>query len=928
MEVAAWAVEDAMEGRSFARYPRGAEARHTYLRLCKAERPSRIALCLLVFLTVVEVPSWCARLGAPWSWLSPEERCFLGAHQLDAAPSRDAHPVAGLFHFSGVAIVPPGFVALLELPLVAVIFWRLFAEDRLHKQFKRLGVSYHRKSIRRVEAIACVLTAVEAMSALVLRWEGPFVFGGWCRLAPFARLVLVCCRPSVVRVLRACVRILRQLVRVGGMLLFAVAIFAWLGTFVLAEAAMRHGESVKEGFGSFRESLVTLLVATTSANFPGFMVPSLLKVPWIGVFFVAFLVIAVVVFTQVTLAVVVNIYRREMAGQLRESFEARVRGLNRAFRLCSREHREDPASLHKTGLESLIHNSSSSSFAQNSLPSPTTSSIALSQMSTSRSVPGFVTDCRRYCDRLIDLEDFKELITALNESGRNRAVKPEMMEVLFAALDGNGDGKVDADEFYQLCDLLQYNYWVSQRDSVFVRRFPGLFETPPLRRLREAVHHHIFDRIVLVLNICFFAIVDVAFEMADVPESIAWKLETFIHAVYVCEVLLKLSITSTHQFWQCWHNCFDLVFAAVLCLLASACTLQIHPPQEAFEILGTLRLLRLLRILDQVSAVRRVCRRVIKMFVASRDVVLLVLLALSVWACCGVHVWGGALYRGNPALVDTGYLQAGYDVFNFNDVPLAMLTLFVSLLSGHVGEFAEALTAVTTRTWNVTITSDHAALGVTATTVAAPLASTPQLPVDVSQSSASSFSLSPFGSVTNLLPTAIQEAEIAVMALNTMSAQIEAWGLAVSEWLPESGARLVLGKADPQSVAEICVAAYLGTFYIFAVLVSFNVFTAFTIDTYVALQDAEDEERAAAKRAQQELGIPDGASKREAAALQEIRSRFALRGLALHFSVTTELEVSRIYRSLLEDELGVDLPLKSLHLESQEGRTWSETSSE
>lgn len=80
--------------------------------------------------------------------------------------------------------------------------------------------------------------------------------------------------------------------------------------------------------------------------------------------------------------------------------------------------------------------------------------------------------------------------------------------------------------------------------------------------------------------------------------------------------------------------------------------------------------------------------------VASKEAVGLLFVCVYAYAYLGVILFGGLIYEGNPNLEDTDYRDSNFDILNFNDMGLALVSLFVNLTVSFVPEFYFAFTAV------------------------------------------------------------------------------------------------------------------------------------------------------------------------------------------------------------------------------------------
>merc|ERR1712178_312071 len=82
------------------------------------------------------------------------------------------------------------------------------------------------------------------------------------------------------------------------------------------------------------------------------------------------------------------------------------------------------------------------------------------------------------------------------------------------------------------------------------------------------------------------------------------------------------------------------------------------------------------------------------MLMASKEAIGLLFGCMYVYAFLGVMLFGGLIYDGNKDLEGTDYRDSNYEILNFNDMGLAMVSLFVNLITSFVPEFYEAGCAV------------------------------------------------------------------------------------------------------------------------------------------------------------------------------------------------------------------------------------------
>lgn len=70
-----------------------------------------------------------------------------------------------------------------------------------------------------------------------------------------------------------------------------------------------------------------------------------------------------------------------------------------------------------------------------------------------------------------------------------------------------------------------------------------------------------------------------------------------------------------------------------------------------------------------------------------------------IFATTGVMLFGGLVYDGNKDLDSTDYRDGNMEILNFNDLGLAMVSLFTNLVTSFVPEFYEAFTTVAPYPW-------------------------------------------------------------------------------------------------------------------------------------------------------------------------------------------------------------------------------------
>jgi hypothetical protein len=65
------------------------------------------------------------------------------------------------------------------------------------------------------------------------------------------------------------------------------------------------------------------------------------------------------------------------------------------------------------------------------------------------------------------------------------------------------------------------------------------------------------------------------------------------------------------------------------------------------------------------------------------------------FAWIGIALFGGLLYEGNPLLKGTGYDNSSYWIFNWNDLPSALVSQFALLVGNNAFVIVDGVVAIT-----------------------------------------------------------------------------------------------------------------------------------------------------------------------------------------------------------------------------------------
>ena len=85
---------------------------------------------------------------------------------------------------------------------------------------------------------------------------------------------------------------------------------------------------------------------------------------------------------------------------------------------------------------------------------------------------------------------------------------------------------------------------------------------------------------------------------------------------------------------------------------------------------------RTIALLSLITRWRLMAQTLVIVIPATLPILTLQFLVSSLFSLLGVHLFGGLVYEGNPALAGTQYLTLGFEAFNYNDYASAMATSF------------------------------------------------------------------------------------------------------------------------------------------------------------------------------------------------------------------------------------------------------------
>jgi len=599
-------------------------------------------MCLLA-LTICETPLWCNDTGVGyWQWRTAQQRCTVKG----GAPSDEVI-------MSGVPLVPSGIGLLIEYVLLGTILMRIILVTKLQRGFTGCGGDFRSKKAIMFDWFMIVLGLVD-VAVFTFNPSARF------RIAPYVRFGLAAALPWVQELLYSFWRVLAAVSQIGVFLMGTVVIFAWVAAMVFDDLDMndRYGDPVNTGFETFSNSLYTSFAAMTTGNLPDAMVPSYAHRRSFIFLWMPFFVMAVCIFQQVVLAGVYAEYQENATDVMKEGSKKLVRGMDAAFGFM-----QEPVHVKKNGKMQPV----------------------------------------------VRFETFTEVAGLLKGIVQGIHIDVNLIDLVYHALDRDDDGLLTRDEFQELTDVLQTNFKVTLRDGWVRQHHAGSCFGRCLCRImdnrqegsdfgyKQRFDGSVFDvfmNCVLGVNVAWI-VFQSAIDLNDVAEPDFFEfIDIFFCFIYLLEVWLKLCYWSWGEYWTSMDNRFDF-FTTMILAGSGLAYFTTDVDSSMLRFFNLLRLVRMLKALNNIRAYREIWFIIERMIGTCRNVLAMNFLVIYLWSAAGVQLFGGKLYKDNPVLQgkDLDYFDSHFQVYNFNDMLMAMVTLFFFTLTTWVDPIAIALTA-------------------------------------------------------------------------------------------------------------------------------------------------------------------------------------------------------------------------------------------
>ncbi|PIN14203.1 hypothetical protein CDL12_13171 [Handroanthus impetiginosus] len=415
----------------------------------------------------------------------------------------------------------------------------------------------------------------------------------------------------------------------------------------LAYVIFEDTEQGRTLFNSYGSTLYQMFVLFTTSNNPDVWIPAYKASRWYSLFFILYVLLGVYFVTNLILAVVYDSFKGELVKQVAEKDRARTRILKKAFNLID----------------------------ENNL--------------------GYLN--KDECVRL-----FEEL----NRYRTMPKISREDFELIFYELDDSHDVKINLDEFADLSHAIGLRFQKENSEPIF-ESCPGFYHSPASEKLKDFVRSAKFGYIIafiLIMNL-IAVIIETTLDIQNNSAQEAWQTVEFVFGwIYVLEMALKVYAYGFENYWRDGQNRFDFIVTWVIVIGETATFLSPRGSTflsngEWIRYLLIARMLRLIRLLMHVKQYRAFVATFLTLIPSLMPYLGTIFCVLCIYCSLGVQIFGGMVNAGNPKLNGTDLEDNDYLLFNFNDYPNGMVTLFNLLVMGNWQVWMQSYKDLTGTAW-------------------------------------------------------------------------------------------------------------------------------------------------------------------------------------------------------------------------------------
>ncbi|KAJ8532104.1 hypothetical protein K7X08_012027 [Anisodus acutangulus] len=418
--------------------------------------------------------------------------------------------------------------------------------------------------------------------------------------------------------------------------------WSWLGYVFFTDT--RLGETT---FTSYGATLYQMFLLFTASNHPNVWIPAYKDSRWYCLFFILYVVLSTYVVVNLILAGVYGSFIHELEKQVAEKDRMRGMILKKAF--------------------SLIDNTNNGFIGKDQC------FILFKELNKYRTIPEIPRD------------DF---------------------ELIFNELDDNGDFKIDLDEFADLCTAIALKFEKEDSLPIF-EAYPSFYHSPASVKLRDFVRGVMFEYIIVVILLVNLVavIVETTLDMQNNSAQTFWqKVEIAFGWLYVIEMALKVYTYGFGNYWRDGQNRFDFFITWVIVIeemttLVDLDGLSFMSNRNWIRYLLIARMLRFIRFLLHIEQCRAFIATFLSLMYSLLPYLGTIFCILCIYCSLGLQIFGGIVNTGNPNLNQTDLARYDFLLFNFNDYPTGMVTVFNLLVMGIWPPVMQSYKELTGTSW-------------------------------------------------------------------------------------------------------------------------------------------------------------------------------------------------------------------------------------
>ncbi|CAB4303882.1 unnamed protein product [Prunus armeniaca] len=311
-----------------------------------------------------------------------------------------------------------------------------------------------------------------------------------------------------------------------------------------------------------------------------------------------------------------------------------------------------------------------------------------------------------------------QLFEELNKYRTLPKISREEFGLIFDELDASGDFQINLEEFTDLCNAIGLSFPKEDTPSLF-EKFPSLYHSLLSEKLKAFVRSPKFGYIIsfmLIVNLVA-VIVETTLDIENNTGQRRGKRQSLslVRAsysinssgwIYVLEMALKVYSFGFQNYWRDGQNRFDFLVTWIIVIgetitFVTPDGLIFFSNGEWIRYLLIARMLRLIRILMHVQRYRAFLATFLTLIPSLMPYLGTIFCVMCIYCTLGVQVFGGIVNAGNASLEGTDFYENDYLLFNFNDYPNGMVTLFNLLVMGNWQIWIEGYKELTGTWWSL-----------------------------------------------------------------------------------------------------------------------------------------------------------------------------------------------------------------------------------